>query len=567
MMYVDKPVNYTKWTSCLLLCAFFIVQTALLTSCSIENDIPYPTLEGTISAITVEGQCDSDGNSTTSATISKTAYTAQLYVDDTVDLTALTITRLSVTNDAQIIPNDATQCVDADNFPTTGFSSLDSLSSTADTRMDFTNPVSLTLRTYQDYVWTLTAERVLIQDIELQRQVGSAVIDNDACTVTIYVSSRQSLSAITVTTFNLGGPHGTVSPDPTGQSYDFSSPQTFDVTFAWETTSHTYTVTVLQTDDEEDTSAEAFPWATRAYFNGSITVGDEPEMQYKESTSSTWITVDEITVSGTTYSAVVYGLTPGTTYDYRTNVEGTTGTTLSFTTAPATELTDGDFDDWHIDTESQERWEPWAEGGTQFWDTGNRGSLTLGVNLSTPDEDTCDGEEGYSAKLESRYMILRFGSASIFTGTYDETTGTNAVLSFGREFSSFPTKMRINYKYTPETIKYIGDDDCEFLRGQPDSCWIYIALTDWDEPYTIRTRKSERQLFDVNDEHVIAFAQIIKGEEVPDWTTVDLELEYRYTDRTPTYILVVAAASKYGDYFCGGDGSLMYVDNFELIYE
>lgn len=47
----------------------------------------------------------------------------------------------------------------------------------------------------------------------------------------------------------------------------------------------------------------------------------------------------------------------------------------------------------------------------------------------------------------------------------------------------------------------------------------------------------------------------------------DLVLDYRYTDRTPKYILVVASASKYGDYFTGGVGSKLLIDNFELIYE
>ncbi|MDE7334870.1 MAG: PCMD domain-containing protein, partial [Muribaculaceae bacterium] len=35
----------------------------------------------------------------------------------------------------------------------------------------------------------------------------------------------------------------------------------------------------------------------------------------------------------------------------------------------------------------------------------------------------------------------------------------------------------------------------------------------------------------------------------------------------PTYMRVVFTASKFGDYFEGGEGSLMYVDDVEIVYE
>lgn len=141
------------------------------------------------------------------------------------------------------------------------------------------------------------------------------------------------------------------------------------------------------------------------------------------------------------------------------------------------------------------------------------------------------------------------------------------MLSFGREFSSFPSKLRIHYKYTSATIDKVGEDSYSYLKGRPDSCHIYIALTDWDQPLEIRTRPSERQLFDKNDSHVIAYAEYISGQSDAQYQQKDLVLDYRYTDRTPKYILVVASASKYGDFFTGGVGSKLLIDNFELIYE
>lgn len=148
-----------------------------------------------------------------------------------------------------------------------------------------------------------------------------------------------------------------------------------------------------------------------------------------------------------------------------------------------------------------------------------------------------------------------------------KTVGTNGVLSFGRSFSSFPSKLRINYKYTSATIDKVGEDALSYLKGRPDSCHIYIALTDWDEPLEIRTRPSERQLFDKADSHIIAYAELIQGSSTSAYQQKDLVLDYRYTNRTPKYIVVVASASKYGDYFTGGVGSKLWLDNFELIYE
>ena len=47
---------------------------------------------------------------------------------------------------------------------------------------------------------------------------------------------------------------------------------------------------------------------------------------------------------------------------------------------------------------------------------------------------------------------------------------------------------------------------------------------------------------------------------------VVIPLDYRRTDIKPSYIILVASASKGGDYFTGGP-SVMYIDDFELIYD
>ena len=270
-----------------------------------------------------------------------------------------------------------------------------------------------------------------------------------------------------------------------------------------------------------------------------------------------------ITVSGTSYTALLTGLSPATSYQYRISVDGTAGDVRSFATATATPLTNASFDDWYQDGKL---WNPWPSGGTSFWDTGNRGATTISDSNSVPTDETSNGT-GKAAYLESKYLMMRFAAGNIFTGDYVRTDGMNGVLSFGRPFTSFPSKLRIHYKYSSVTIDKVGDDAYRYLKGQPDSCHIYIALTDWDKPREIRTRPSERQLFEKNDTHVIAYAELVQGTSDATYRQLDLTLQYRYTNRTPKYILIVATASKYGDYFTGGTGSKLWVDDFELIYD
>lgn len=544
--------------------AAYIVLFALA-GCTIENDIPFPIVDGSVTAIEVEGQCDADGNPGGQAVINKSGRTVSLYVDDTQDLSAIKITKLTVSNDAAIIP-DSTACSNFTKFPKGGFESISSLPMSSDTKIDFTEPVSFTLRTYQDYIWKINITRIINRTVRVENQIGNAVVDAVNRNVVIYVSKEQALDRIKVTKFDIGGTHGTVVPDPTSaETYDFSSPTTFHVKHGWESSSHKWTIYVYHTEGAPTFSSEMFPMSVRAFLKGETLNGKEPVIEYKKKTDTQWNTLasSAIYIDGTSYSATIGSLSPDTEYVYKVTVGDTQGDEIEFKTAPATVLTDGDFDNWHA---VDKLWNPWAASSTSFWDTGNRGATTISESNSVPTDDTCTGK-GKAALLESKYLVLKFAAGNIFTGSYLKTVGTNGVLSFGRPFSAFPSKLRVNYKYETSAIDKTGDSDHQYLKGRPDSCHIYIALTDWDEPLEIRTKPSERQIFDKNDPHVIAYSELINGENVDKYTQVDLPLEYRYNNRTPKFIVVVASSSKYGDYFTGGTSSKLWIDNFELIYE
>ncbi len=535
------------------------VMTCLLAfhACKIENDIPYPIEEAAISAFEVEGQCSAPEGAPQSG-INSDTRTVTLYVDDTVDLTKLRIMRLSVSPEDAVIVADEDACVDAERFPTAGFDIPDNL---ADTRMDFSAPVQFTLQTYQDYVWTVNVTQVIDRQIDVEGMVNS-VIDINNHRVIIYVSEEQPLSNIQIQTLNLEGPSGNITPNP-ALVHNFTSPQKFMVSRGWEPDVYReWTVYVYHTS-ETTSQASVFPMTTRAVLTGSIVSGKRPEIEYKQASASSWSTLSssDISVSGSRYTATFTGLTGSTAYQYRVTVDGVAGAEQNFTTVPATPLENGSFENWHLEDKI---YVPNATGST-FWGSGNPGAASFIGNLTTP---TSDAVSGQAALLESKDAVIKLGAGNIFTGDF-ALDGTNGILHFGQPFTAFPTALRLYYKYTSTTINRIGDDvgTLENLRGRPDSCHIYIALSDKSEPYEIRTRPSERKMFNKNDANIIAYGEFISAQTISSYQQITIPLEYRATNRTPRYIVIVCTASKYGDYFIGGMGSTLWLDEMELVYE
>lgn len=539
-----------------------ILGLSLLASCAIENDIPYPIKEASIESIEVEGQRGAEENVFTAATINKTARTATLYVNDSVDITKLKITRLKITADAELIP-DSAACVNYAKFPNTGFASLDSIPTSSNTRMDFSSPVNFTLRTYQDYIWKVTVNQIVQRDIEVEGMTDF-VLDSNSRRVIIYVGSDQDLSNIQINKLNLGGEYGSVKPDPT-TVHGFTTSQTFYAARHGEDVWQEWKVFVYQTDEGgSGGSADVFPMTTRAILKGSIQSGKTPEIEYAKQSESSWNSVpsSDISVSGTSFTATLSGLSASTTYKYRVSVDGTAGSEQTFTTVAAVALENGKLENWSQDGKV---WNPNAADADPFWGTGNPGAASFIGNLTEPTDESISGK---AALLETKNAVIKLGAGNLFTGDF-QLDGLNGLLHFGRPFTSFPTALRLYYKYTSTTINMIGDKvgDLASMKGEPDICHIYIALSDKSEPYEIRNNPDKRQLFDKDDANIIAYGEFSSNQSTSSYKQIEIPLEYRYTNRTPKYIIIVASSSKYGDYYIGGVGSKLWLDEMELVYE
>lgn len=544
---------------------YVLVGILAMHACKIENDIPYPIVAGNIESFEVEGQCAPTEGGDAQAVIDGTKRTVTLYVDDTVDLTQLRVKRFTVSSNATIIVNDTSVCADASKFPTTGF---EEIANQADTRVDFTSPVSFTLKTYQDYIWKVTVNQIVERCVDVEGQVGS-VIDEENRVAVIYVSPDQPLDNIQVNILDLGGKSGSVTPNPT-TIHDFTQPQKFYVSHGWESLEKEWVVYVYQREVDVAGSA-VFPMTNRAILSGNIQRGKVPMVEYKEEAGDNWTTLPEsaITVNGTDYSAIISDLKGGASYQYRVSIDGIAGEAQSFTTAPATPLTNGALEDWNSEKKANGTlWNPWASGSTSFWDTGNAGSTTIGDSNTIPTTETCTGL-GKAALLASKTVVLKgLAAGNLFTGDF-ELDGTHGILTLGRDFSAFPSSLRIHCKYITSPITKVDETIPEMaaLKGKNDICHVYIALT--SEKMQIKTRQKDE--FDPKATPVIAYGEFesdanVSGSEQNGYKQVDIPIEY-YRNETPKYIIIVCSSSKYGNLFTGGVDSQLWLDEMELIYE
>ena len=139
-------------------------------------------------------------------------------------------------------------------------------------------------------------------------------------------------------------------------------------------------------------------------------------------------------------------------------------------------------------------------------------------------------------------------------------------MNFGRPYSSRPSALKGYYKYNAGTIDK-AKTPYEDLIGQKDSCHIYVGLFTWDKPFPVNTSTGTFVDRTWNNENMVAYGELVNGETIKDYTPFTIRLKYRDYTTKPTYILIVASASKYGDYFTGSTSSVLLLDECELVFE
>ncbi len=510
-----------------------LILTVVFSSC-LKNDIPYPRIQANFLSFEVDGALKS-------SEVDSTNKVVTVYLKESTDIKNVRVAAYSIT------PNSTISGV---NFME---------------NIDLSSDIYVTLSLFQDYLWTIKGVQDVNRYFSVANQVGTTTIDVIGKRVVAAVPADTDTTAVKIQSIKLGPEGSTMIPDITGKSVDFTNPVSIEVIDHGR--SQQWTIYVNTTEATVSTS-RVDAWTNVAWVYCEAQEGVESSVEYRKATDTEWKTVPEswITKNGGSYYARLIHLDAETKYVARAVSGENYGAEIEFTTGLALQVPNLGFDDWWLDGKV---WNPWAENGESFWDTGNKGATTLGNSNSAPTNDTPTGT-GKAAMLETKFVgigvVGKLAAGNIFTGKYVATDGTNGILSFGREFTQKPTKLRGKLKYVCAPISHTSAG-YESLKGQPDTAIVWTALFDSNEPYTIRTNPKNQQLFNPKDASVIAYGNVQYGQSVENYTPFEVILDYYDTQRIPKYIIIVASASKYGDYFTGGNGSVLYVDDMELIYD
>lgn len=311
--------------------------------------------------------------------------------------------------------------------------------------------------------------------------------------------------------------------------------------------------------------------AYSAILTGKIINADlNPRIEYKKQTDNIW---NSVAVTGTraadTYSVKLNGLDANTVYEYRIVADDYQSSEIRlFRTESIYTIPNGDMENWTTITKSGKTWAvPGLNNTKSFWDNGNEGAST--ISSTNVCEGATDIKRGnYSAKLQSKKILgLALAAGNLFVGEYGSRDGIGAKLTFGKPYegASHPEAMNVWVNYTPASV---SDAKNNLKSGEKDHGQIYIAFT--SGPVAIHT--SGGVYFDPNGDYILGYGEKTwagvtcgNGNELE---KVNIPIKWNDKAKTvaPTHIVIVCSASKYGDYMEGGNGSVMYVDDFELVY-
>ena len=512
----------------------------------IDNTIPYPVEKMEILDYEGEGF---------RATIDPVTRTVTLTLEEATDITAVKVTRVELTEHA------------AASIPLTG---------TFDLRM----PIEVTLSRYQDYRWTIQAVQPIERYFTVEGQIGETEIDTESRTATVYVAKGTDLGRIRVTSLKLGPASVTTMTPSMEELTSFGSVRYVYLQYpALKGAQERWQLYVLETDVKvQITAADA--WAKVAWLYGAAEEGTRVGFRYRKVGEEAWSEVPNVKQEGGTFSACVKGLQEASDYEFIAYSNEDLSPVVQRRTETTRPLENGGFEDWCV---VKDIVYPYAEGGSPFWASGNVGASIANATVTEGVKDTRPGSSGkLSARLTSIFAnvfgIGRFAAGNLYIGNYVRNDGTHGIINFGRPFTARPVALRGWVKYERGLIDYITTQPpgVTLQKGDPDCGSLYIALGDWDpavyggtaeSPVEVATRRIAETAFDKDAEAVIGYGELLLTESVNGWTEVTIPIDYRSTSRVPTHILVTFAASRYGDYFTGSSKSVLWVDDFELIYE
>ena len=535
----------------------FSLVAALAVAC-FPNDMSLPRILAQFTELEVEGGLET--------TFDPEAYTVSLVVNEEVELSALSVKTVKLNEKASFKKG---------SFPAT---------------LDLTSPIEVMLTMYQDYLWTIKATQPVERYVYCANQIGDAEFDVQNRVARVYVSQSQRLDKLEVLDMKLERVGSVVTSttavelvnSQTGEVSQVTRncefpmvlscdvKRTFNVAFQGENIPWTlYAVPVEVAAEVKGIDARCHYAEVIAVFGGGDNV--VPVFEYKKVDALEWSVVPEenITVDGININAMIRGLEMATDYLVRIIANDEVLPEVAFRTGVASQLYNSSFDEWWQDDKI---WYPYAQGASpSVWDSANPGAAKFIGSSTYPTDDVVetgaqDGKVRKAAEMVSRNAAVAFAAGNLYVGEFGRVQGIGAILDWGTEFTDKPMALKGYYKYTPAIISHAKEPYLNLIGNATDKCQIQIFLTDWDAPFVVNTTAGQFVDFQ-NDKHIIAYGKLESDETVTDYREFQIDLEYRDKTRTPKYIVISCCASYLGDYFTGGEGSKLIVDEFELVYD
>lgn len=206
------------------------------------------------------------------------------------------------------------------------------------------------------------------------------------------------------------------------------------------------------------------------------------------------------------------------------------------------------------------------------WGSAAASTKMLGYDSVLKETDflAVTGEGKKALKLQTCGISAMFGlvkklaAGSVFNGyTGDiDIAKMSAHIFWGIPFTDKPKTLEGYACYKPAKIDWT-QDPYKSMEGQLDKGHVMVILSDWTTPYDVCPPGSLLD-FD-NDPGIIGYGKVVFDKEMTAYEKFTVNIEYR-NERTPKLITIVCSSSALGDYFTGGAGSTLYLDEFKLTY-
>lgn len=530
---------------------YIIAGAAVVLSSCVRNNLPYPTIDPGLK-VTVEGA--------KAVNINMTDHIITAELEETTDICNVNVTGLDIDSPDKVT---VSRC----EPPMVG-------------RWDLSSPKEFIISNYPDtrYPWSLEARQNIERRFSVEGQIGASVIDLEHRRVLVYVTKKTKITDITVKDMKLG-PEGITSySKTTADKWNLWDHE--EVTVTAHGRSETWSIYAEKS--LVNVSWESIDgWSKCAWLSASGVEGNDNGFYYRMEGRQEWILVEPSAVKheGGRFQACIDGLQPLTSYECYAFSGDETTQVETFTTENIQELPNGGLNTFsHAESSKYfSFFDPqstlWHE---KWWDSGNIGSTAVGESgvICTPDtEDKVEGEA--SARLNSKYVVIKFAAGNLFSGEFDSLVGTKGgKVNFGRPWNTRPRKLKLSVKTICGPIDHKDGDIDEVNIGDPDVCEIFVALGCWDfrkyggnaiSPVQVNTTEKST-LFNPDGPDVIGYGKFNTSVSSEGWMNIEIPIEYRSHSVKPTHIIISCASSKYGDFFTGCSQNTMWIDNMRLEY-